>query len=53
MFLGMLLANLAPDGIVLCGRRKKTRRKRVPKNAVLYVLLPVLYVLLQGNFGLR
>lgn len=52
MFLGMLLANLAPDGIVLCGRRKKTRRKRVPKNAVLYVL-PVLYVLLQGNFGLR
>lgn len=35
MFLRMLFASLAPDGIVLCGRRKNTRRKRVPKNVIL------------------
>lgn len=46
MFLRILFASLAPDGIVLCGRRKNTRRKRVPKNAI----LSVLYVL-QGNFS--
>lgn len=47
MFLRMLFANLAPDGFVSCGRRKDRRRKRVPKN----VILPVLCVLLQGNFS--
>lgn len=47
MFLRMLFASLAPDGIVLCGRRKNTRRKRVPKNGI----LPVLYVQLQGSFS--
>lgn len=48
MFLRVLFTSLAPDGIVLCGRRKNTRRKRVPKN----VIFPVLYVLLQGNFSI-
>lgn len=42
MFLRVLFASLVPDGIVLCGRRK-----RVPKNAV----FSVLYVVLQGNFS--
>lgn len=47
MFLRMLFASLAPDGTVLCERRKNRRRKRVSKN----VILPVLYVLLQQNFS--